>query len=306
MFLVVIWVICAALIGSIASKRGRSGFAWFLLAVIISPILALLFVLASTDRSPARAAPVAIEAEAPPPLRFSRQLGAVVGDGQFRFPIVGESHYQAALAEFAGGYDKSGRRNVAAAAMLVPEADNPYDLNAVAVQIEGQTVGYLARDVAPVFRAALADAGFGRATCEAAIVGGWDRGEGDVGSFGVRLNARMPFSFQAAAQIFSPLEHDAPALLQGRSTGDIFRNFVVATFIILGGAYFVYYQWQARHPAAAEDANNLTGTTIVPRVDPMPVATPPVVPAPKPKPTAKPKPKADPNAPMNLVPSTDQ
>jgi hypothetical protein len=42
----IIWLVLAFLVGIAASSRGRSGAGWFLLAVIISPLIAILFVLA--------------------------------------------------------------------------------------------------------------------------------------------------------------------------------------------------------------------------------------------------------------------
>jgi hypothetical protein len=42
----IIWLVFAFLVGIAASSRGRSGAGWFLLAVIISPLIAILFVLA--------------------------------------------------------------------------------------------------------------------------------------------------------------------------------------------------------------------------------------------------------------------
>lgn len=38
------WVLFAAVVAIVASSRGRSGFGWFLLAVIISPLLAIILV----------------------------------------------------------------------------------------------------------------------------------------------------------------------------------------------------------------------------------------------------------------------
>ena len=54
---------------------------------------------------------------------------------------VGESQYQPALRQVA----RNGRE---CWACLVPEPDNPFDSNAVMVQIDGQTVGYLDRSAA--------------------------------------------------------------------------------------------------------------------------------------------------------------
>jgi len=120
----------------------------------------------------------------------------IVGDGEFKFPIVGESHYQAALEKIAGKRSEEGT-DLQCCAVLTAEPDNPYDKNAVAILIGGTKVGYLSRDVAGDFRSALEHAGVGRAACAAVIVGGWKRGS-DVGYFGVRLNARMPFKLQGA------------------------------------------------------------------------------------------------------------
>ena len=36
------WVVFAIIVGVAASSRGRSGFAWFVLAVVISPVLAAI------------------------------------------------------------------------------------------------------------------------------------------------------------------------------------------------------------------------------------------------------------------------
>ena len=58
---------------------------------------------------------------------------------------VGVSHYQDALRRSAGAEGPvSIRRDVEAA--LVPEPENPHDPNAVRVEVDGELVGYLARD----------------------------------------------------------------------------------------------------------------------------------------------------------------
>jgi hypothetical protein len=122
-----------------------------------------------------------------------------LGDGEFRFPIVGESHYQLEIETIAGGRSEDGARNLLVDALLVPEPANPYDPNAVAVKIQNRTVGYLARDTAKLFSQTLAGTGFDVVSCEAVINGGWDRGPGDRGHFGVRLNAALPSRLHAAA-----------------------------------------------------------------------------------------------------------
>jgi hypothetical protein len=67
---------------------------------------------------------------------------------------------------------------------------NPYDSKAIRVDIQGNTVGYLSRENARQYRKRLEKAGHKgmTATCFAMVVGGWDRGSGDKGHFGVRLD----------------------------------------------------------------------------------------------------------------------
>ena len=84
--------------------------------------------------------------------------------------MVGEAHHQDILEVLA-----SGRRDVSAhvalAALLLPQPDNRYDPDAVAVFMRGHEVGHLARNVAPEFLRALRAGGYDRAACEAMIVG---------------------------------------------------------------------------------------------------------------------------------------
>lgn len=98
--------------------------------------------------------------------------------------IVGESHYQGALERLAGGRTADGV-DVPVRAFFTPERDNPHDPNAVAVTVSGEQVGYLSRASAAVYRGAL---GAAVSSCEGRIVGGWDRGAGDRGFFGLRLD----------------------------------------------------------------------------------------------------------------------
>jgi hypothetical protein len=113
--------------------------------------------------------------------------------GGIEVRVVGESHYQDALTAIVGGKRPDGV-NVETYAMLVLEPDNPYDPNAVAVLVAGHKVGYLARPAAlaygPVGRQLAGQQQIG--TCKAAIVGGWDRGDEDMGHFGVKLDLARP------------------------------------------------------------------------------------------------------------------
>jgi len=103
--------------------------------------------------------------------------------------IVGESHYQCALSAICGGKTEDGHERIVQARLFHDDA-NPHDNMAIRVEIDGRIVGYLDRAGARVFRQRLAEAGYPGivATCSAMIVGGWDRGDGDSGHFGVKLD----------------------------------------------------------------------------------------------------------------------
>ena len=109
--------------------------------------------------------------------------------GNFEVEVVGESHYQAALKSICGGYDENGHR-LEVKACLVPENDNPHDSKAIRIYIQDKTVGYLDRETARSFRKKMAEIGLTDVAvkCDALIVGGWDRGGGDRGYFGVKLD----------------------------------------------------------------------------------------------------------------------
>jgi hypothetical protein len=65
--------------------------------------------------------------------------------------------------------------------------DNPADPMAVRIEVQGHTVGYLSRYQAVQFRKRSQTA----VDCGAKIVGGWDRGRGDTGHFGVELDLTL-------------------------------------------------------------------------------------------------------------------
>lgn len=91
------------------------------------------------------------------------------GDGSYSLGVVGESHYQSALIDIAGRHTPDGH-TVHCQAILYPEDDNPFDANAVRVEIGGDAVGYIARDDAPHVRLFLPVAD--RAFVDAVIRGG--------------------------------------------------------------------------------------------------------------------------------------
>lgn len=103
--------------------------------------------------------------------------------------VVGESHHQDALLTICGGRRHYGGVELETVAELVPDPENRFDPHAVEVVIDGFVVGHLSREDAVRLRPAI-DACRdldGRAACPATIRGGWDRGRGDVGLFGVTL-----------------------------------------------------------------------------------------------------------------------
>jgi len=113
----------------------------------------------------------------------------ITGNQKYDVDIVGESNYQPVLAAICGKRTAQSVKKIVTAS-LVHEDENPHDQNAVRVDIEGKTVGYLDRENAKKYRKLLAKAGQPGATttCQAIIVGGWDDGNGRTGFFGVKLD----------------------------------------------------------------------------------------------------------------------
>lgn len=121
-------------------------------------------------------------------------------EGDELVEAVGESFYQPALLTQCGARRGDAVR-FPCRASLVAQPDNPYDRNAVAVQISGELVGHLARHEAPHWQAlvgALASHGY-LATCEAMIAGRGPDGETD--NLGVFLH--LPTLEEARAQVTS-------------------------------------------------------------------------------------------------------
>lgn len=110
--------------------------------------------------------------------------------GGYEVQVVGESFHSDALRAVVGLAGTSFGATLAWAS-LVPESDNPYDMNAVKVMVDGRHVGYLSTGAAKTFapvaariRELTCDA-----RCAATIIGG-----GDDGVFGVVLDLGTPES----------------------------------------------------------------------------------------------------------------
>ena len=130
------------------------------------------------------------------PARARPRLGGRVGPqapvtlaGEREVDVVGESHHQDELLALTGGVRRYGGVDAEAVADLVPEPGNRFDPDAVAVGIGGVPVGHLRHADAVRLRPMVDEAlrRHAAARCRAVIRGGWDRGRGDVGAFGVVL-----------------------------------------------------------------------------------------------------------------------
>lgn len=111
-----------------------------------------------------------------------------------RVEVRGESQYEAAFDAALGRRNEDGARGSEITVVLRHDADNPYDPNAVAVLLGGQVCGHVAREAAPVL-APVVDAvvAAGKVpACQAILSGGWDRGGGDRGHYGIELDLADP------------------------------------------------------------------------------------------------------------------
>jgi hypothetical protein len=138
-----------------------------------------------------RAKPSAVNVQAED-VKVQPSVLRLPGFGAFALEAVGESHHQAALERIAGGRGPDGVDTMVDAT-LVYEDNNPYDSDAIRVEIAGVTIGYLSREHAREYRRQMATAGHTGATavCAANIRGGWYRGDDDQGNFGVRLDVAV-------------------------------------------------------------------------------------------------------------------
>lgn len=112
------------------------------------------------------------------------------GLSKYRIDVAGESFYDDSFKELCGERTIEGIR-IEATARLTLCDDNPHDKYAVRVTINGYPVGHLSREDARAFRRLVRYGSLAEHEefeCAAVIRGGWDRGEGDVGNFGVRLD----------------------------------------------------------------------------------------------------------------------
>jgi hypothetical protein len=120
---------------------------------------------------------------------IARSKNSDLNEDAIEYSIVGESNYQQELAEICGGYLKSKEARVEEA-LLIPEPDNPADMNAVAIKIKNKTVGYIPKTDAKHFQVLLKGTTDGL-TCPAEIRGGWKRRDGSQALYGVFLQIKV-------------------------------------------------------------------------------------------------------------------
>nr|WP_143028918.1 HIRAN domain-containing protein [Massilia sp. PDC64] len=113
--------------------------------------------------------------------------------GEYRINVAGESFYQQSFAALVGPRSEEGVK-IETRAQLTLQDDNPHDKYAVQITIGGHPVGHLSREHARAFRRTVR---YGQLAehetfeCAAIICGGWDRGNGNAGHFGVRLDLNL-------------------------------------------------------------------------------------------------------------------
>lgn len=121
-----------------------------------------------------------------------RQRISLTGGRGFWFDVVGESNYQGTLRSVDNGRLEQGGGDVVIVCLIVPDPENQYDRNALAVHAEGYgRVGYFQRDEASGRYLALGEklrATGAVGVCEGRLIGGWDE---DI-SIGVRLSIMTP------------------------------------------------------------------------------------------------------------------
>ena len=121
---------------------------------------------------------------------MTKALASVIhGPDLYEAEVVGESKYQRALESICGGRKAHSAEHYSFA-VLVLEDSNRHDNQAVRVDINRKTVGYLPRGFAREYRQRLAEAGHPRlnAICKAVIRGGIKLRNGEISNFGVWLD----------------------------------------------------------------------------------------------------------------------
>jgi hypothetical protein len=126
-----------------------------------------------------------------------------------RVEVRGEASFQTELSRIVGGKTALGHSHPVVA-VLFPDDDNKYDPNAIEVVVNEKLVGYIPKELCVKFRelAATAQQRGSFLASQAVIVGGWNRGDGDEGYFGIYLDAALgdQYALPGAATMSNGLE----------------------------------------------------------------------------------------------------
>jgi hypothetical protein len=119
----------------------------------------------------------------------SREVVVLIGAAKFEVEVRVEDHDQPAIEAICGPRRSQGVNRFETARLLL-EDKNPYDKNAVRVEIRGKTVGYLNPEEAVSCREQLSARGapHGIGQCQALIRGGWLSSDGREGPYEVWLD----------------------------------------------------------------------------------------------------------------------
>ncbi len=107
-----------------------------------------------------------------------------IGNGEFATKVVGESFYEDNLRALCGPATNH-MRQLAKTAILTLERNNPYDRNAVKVEIDGLEVGHLSRGEAAKFRRVSGGRDGAQFSCPALLISLRGNAASD---YGVRLD----------------------------------------------------------------------------------------------------------------------
>ena len=157
----------------------------------------------------------------------------LAGAGDFRFEVVGESHFQAALRELVKHGEKNPKgEGTIVRVLIAPEPANPHDPHAVRIlDTQNRTLGYFPREAARAYASCfdlMRSHNRALGTCPAAIFGG-DRARPAIG---IWLNLKPPETLLAdLRETFDTPAGAAPAptLAHGRRQ---IRAFLIAVGLL--------------------------------------------------------------------------
>jgi hypothetical protein len=164
-----------------------------------------------TDAEPEAAEGVTDGAEPTAAAEPADEVRDVLAPGGDILEVIGTAPYQEVLAAIAGDKPETAPE-LEKWAHLVPEPDNPWDRNAVAVYVDSRKVGYLPRESSAAYAALLGQLWTtrrGRAVCRAVVGGGSYKlttpsgtvSEVDEEQFGVRLALAAPQHFDVTQDL---------------------------------------------------------------------------------------------------------